>query len=49
MTAVVQVDTYELESGDMLVINSGEMYMTRLAKHYPSTPYVRSLQLGVQS
>ena len=40
LTAVVQADTYELEPGDMLVINSGQLHMTRLPQRYPHTPYV---------
>lgn len=37
MTAVVQADTYELYAGDLLVINSGDLHMTRLYKE--PTPY----------
>lgn len=32
MTAVVDADTYELHTGDLLVINSGDLHMTRLYK-----------------
>lgn len=38
MTAVVQADTYELYAGDLLVINSGDLHMTRIYKE--STPYI---------
>lgn len=38
MTAVVQADTYDLEPGDLLVINSGELHMTRVSR--PHTPYL---------
>lgn len=37
MTAVVQADTYELYAGDLLVINSGDLHMTRLYRE--PTPY----------
>lgn len=37
MTAVVQADTYELYGGDLLVINSGDLHMTRLYRE--PTPY----------
>lgn len=37
MTAVVQADTYELHTGDLLVINSGDLHMTRTYKE--PTPY----------
>ena len=47
MTAVVQADTYELEPGDLLVINSGELHMTRLRKRYDHCPYVL-IQLSAQ-
>ena len=40
LTAVVQADTYELEPGDLLVINSGELHMTRFCRRFSSSPYV---------
>ena len=47
MTAVVQADTYELEPGDLLVINSGELHMTRVDTYMPHSPYVL-LQLSAK-
>lgn len=38
MTAVVQADTYELNEGDLLIINSGDLHMTRVSKKH--TPYI---------
>lgn len=38
MTAVVQADTYELNEGDLLIINSGDLHMTRVSR--PHTPYI---------
>lgn len=38
MTAVVQADSYELDKGDLLIINSGDLHMTRISR--PHTPYV---------
>ncbi len=40
LTAVVQADTYELEPGDLLVINSGELHMTRFLGRNTYCPYV---------
>lgn len=40
LTAVVQADTYELEPGDLLVINSGELHMTRFSGRNAYCPYV---------
>lgn len=40
MTAVVQADTYELEPGDLLIINSGELHMTRIVQRRDYCPYV---------
>lgn len=40
MTAIVQADTYELEPGDLLVINSGELHMTRVSSPTSYCPYV---------
>lgn len=39
MTAVVQADTYELEPGDLLIINSGELHMTRISQRRSYCPY----------
>ena len=47
LTAVVQADTYELEPGDLLIINSGELHMTKVDRHYSHCPYVL-IQLPVQ-
>lgn len=47
MTAVVQADTYELEPGDLLVINSGELHMTKIDRYYGHCPYVL-IQMPVQ-
>jgi len=38
MTAVVQAKTYELTPGDLLIINSGELHMTRI-EHAMQIPY----------
>ncbi|MGM9604075.1 MAG: helix-turn-helix domain-containing protein [Faecousia sp.] len=40
LTAIVQADTYEMEPGDLLVINSGELHMTRISQRNSSCPYV---------
>lgn len=40
MTAVVQADTYELEPGDLLVINSSELHATRIRGRNGYCPYV---------
>lgn len=40
MTAIVQADTYELEPGDLLAINSGELHMTRISSCFAECPYV---------
>ena len=40
LTAIVQADTYELEPGDLLVINSGELHMTRFSGPHSHCPYV---------
>ena len=47
MTAVVQADTYELEPGDLLIINSGELHMTRISQRRSYCPYVL-IQLSAQ-
>ncbi len=47
MTAVVQADTYELEPGDLLIINSGELHMTRIVQRLSYCPYVL-IQLSSQ-
>lgn len=47
MTAVVQADTYELEPGDLLVINSGELHMTHISARPSQCPYVL-MQLSAQ-
>lgn len=47
MTAVVQADTYELEPGDLLVINSGELHMTHISACPSQCPYVL-MQLSAQ-
>lgn len=47
MTAVVQADTYELEPGDLLVINSGELHMTKIDRYNARGPYVL-IQMPVQ-
>ena len=47
MTAVVQADTYELEPGDLLIINSGELHMTKIDRYYGHSPYVL-IQMPVQ-
>ena len=47
LTAIVQADTYEMEPGDLLIINSGELHMTRFAGHQPYCPYVL-IQLSAQ-
>lgn len=38
MTAVVQADTYEINQGDLLIINCEELHMTQVAA--ASTPYI---------
>lgn len=38
MTAVVQADTYEINQGDLLIINCEELHMTQIAA--TSTPYI---------
>lgn len=40
MTAIVQADTYELEPGDLLAINGGEIHMTKLSRRQSYCPYV---------
>ena len=40
MTAIVQADSYELEPGDLLVINSGELHTTRMSNRVSYCPYV---------
>ena len=40
MTAIVQADTYELEPGDLLTINSGELHMTKISRRLSYCPYV---------
>lgn len=40
MTAIVKADTYELEPGDLLAVNSGELHMTRISSRLPYCPYV---------
>lgn len=47
MTAVVQADAYELEPGDLLVINSGELHMTKLGGGAAQCPYLL-IQLSSQ-
>lgn len=47
MTAVVQADTYELDPGDLLIINSGELHMTRIVERRSYCPYVL-MQLSAQ-
>lgn len=47
MTAVVQADTYELDPGDLLIINSGELHMTRISHRLSYCPYVL-IQLSAQ-
>ena len=47
MTAVVQADTYELDPGDLLIINSGELHMTRIVERRFYCPYVL-MQLSAQ-
>lgn len=47
MTAVVQADTYELEPGDLLIINSGELHMTKIDRYHGHSPYVL-IQMPVQ-
>lgn len=47
LTAIVQADTYELEPGDLLVINSGELHMTRSSGVLAYCPYVL-IQLSAQ-
>lgn len=47
MTAVVQADTYELDPGDLLIINSGELHMTRISQRLSYCPYVL-MQLSAQ-
>lgn len=48
MTAVIQAETYELEAGDMLIINSGDIHMTQT--HGEKTCYlllqISASQLG---
>lgn len=40
LTAIVQADTFELEPGDLLIINSGELHMTRISQRKSYCPYV---------
>ena len=47
LTAIVQADSYEMEPGDLLVINSGELHMTRVSQRHSSCPYVL-IQLSSQ-
>ena len=47
MTAIVQADTYELEPGDLLIINSGELHMTKINQRKSYCPYVL-IQLSPQ-
>lgn len=47
LTAIVQADTYELEPGDLLIINSGELHMTRIIQRKSYSPYVL-IQLSPQ-
>lgn len=47
LTAVVQADTYELEPGDLLIINSGELHMTKVSRQNAACPYVL-IQLSAQ-
>ena len=47
LTAIVQADIYELEPGDLLVINSGELHMTRFSGPLDYCPYVL-IQLSAQ-
>lgn len=47
LTAIVQADTYELEPGDLLIINSGELHMTRISQRKSYCPYVL-IQLSPQ-
>lgn len=47
LTAVVQADTYELEPGDLLIINSGELHMTKISRQNAACPYVL-IQLSAQ-
>ena len=47
LTAIVQADTYELEPGDLLIINSGELHMTKVSRESAACPYVL-IQLSAQ-
>lgn len=47
LTAVVQADTYELEPGDLLIVNSGELHMTKISQRNAVCPYVL-IQLSAQ-
>ena len=47
LTAIVQADTFELEPGDLLIINSGELHMTRISQRKSYCPYVL-IQLSPQ-
>lgn len=47
LTAIVQADAYELDPGDLLIINSGELHMTRMMGLHQNCPYVL-IQLSAQ-
>ena len=47
LTAIVQADTYELEPGDLLIVNSGELHMTKISRQNAHCPYVL-IQLSAQ-
>lgn len=47
LTAVVQADTYELEPGDLLIVNSGALHMTKISQRNDVCPYVL-IQLSAQ-
>lgn len=47
VTAVVQADSYELNPGDLLIVNSGELHMTKITERKAYCPYVL-IQLSAQ-
>lgn len=40
LTAVIQANTYKMSPGDLLVINSGELHMTKIDRSCGYSPYV---------
>ncbi len=40
LTAVIQANTYRMSPGDLLVINSGDLHMTRIDRSCAHSPYV---------